>query len=100
MTGFFPKYTDQLKTHPDLWVFYLPDKELSSSGDRFFVATHLEVEEMQLVVNKGNKTEKGKGKGADNIPLKVMLNCTHEDRWDKTRDLLNKFEPDAAGQRR
>lgn len=87
MTGFFPKYTDSSKPHPDLWVFYLPDKDLSSSGDRFFIATHNEVEAMQLIVNKGNKTEKGKG--ADNIPLKVILDFPYEDAWSKVDHLLN-----------
>ncbi|MCC5849973.1 MAG: hypothetical protein JJU29_17950 [Verrucomicrobia bacterium] len=91
MTGFFPKYTNPSKPHPDLWVFYLPDKDLSTSGDRFFVATHDEVEEMQLIANKGNKTEKGKG--ADNIPLKVILEFSHEDAWTKTTRLLNSSEP-------
>jgi len=90
MTGFFPKYTDPTKLHPDIWIFYLPDKELSESGDRFFIATHREVEEMQLVVNKGNKTEKGKG--ADNIPLKVMTNYRYESRWDTISNILNEFE--------
>jgi len=92
MTGFFPKYTDPSRTHPDIWVFYLPDKELSSSGDRFFIATHAEVQEMQLVVNKGNKTESGKG--ADNIPLKVMLNYSHEDAWEKAGNALKRSEQD------
>jgi hypothetical protein len=26
VTGFYPKYTDSSKLHPNLWVFYLPDK--------------------------------------------------------------------------
>lgn len=67
-------------------MFYLPDKELSSSGDRFFIATHSEVEQMQLSVNKGNKTERGKG--ADNIPLKAMLQYPYEDQWEKAGKLL------------
>ena len=79
MTGFFPKYTDPEKMHPDIWIFYMPDKNLSENGDRFFIASHKEVESMQLKVNKGSKTEKGKG--ADNIPLKIIADGDYENRW-------------------
>jgi hypothetical protein len=72
--------------HPDLWIFYLPDADLTENGDRFFIATHAEVEELQLIVNKGNKTEKGRG--ADNIPLKLLSNDKYESRWQLPRNLL------------
>lgn len=80
VTGYYPKYTEQRAIQPDLWVFYLPDKERSSNGDRFFVATHEQVAEIQLVVNKGNKTLKGQG--CDNIPLKFLIEFNLEDKWD------------------
>lgn len=79
VTGYFPKYTDASSLHPDLWVFYLPDKDLSTGGDRFFIASHKQVGEFQLEVNKGRKTLKGQG--CDNIPLKLLLEKGIEDKW-------------------
>ncbi|MEA1952105.1 MAG: hypothetical protein U9N87_12015 [Planctomycetota bacterium] len=87
VTGYFPKYTDPTKKHPDVWVFYLPDKELSTSGDRFFIATHEKVGAMQLQVNKGVKTEPGKG--CDNIPRKIIETHKIENQWDLFQKLLD-----------
>jgi hypothetical protein len=91
VTGYYPKYTDTLSKHPDIWVFYLPHKQGNSNGDRFFILTHEEVAELQLIVNKGNKTEKGKG--CDNIPLSLLENYKEkfEERWGVVGDLLNKL---------
>lgn len=86
VTSYYPKYTDPTKQHPDMWVFYLPDSQLSVNGDRFFLATHEEVAEIQLVVNKGNKTLSGQG--VDNIPLKVLETYPYEGRWDLPGELL------------
>lgn len=88
VTGFFPKYTDPKKAHPDVWIFYLPDKEFSTNGDRFFIATHEQVEVIQLEVNKGNRTLSGKG--CDNIPLKLLLQKDIEDNWNVINLLLSK----------
>lgn len=88
VTGFFPKYTDTKKLHPDIWVFYLPDKNRSTNGDRFFIANHEQVEKIQLEVNKGNKTLSGKG--CDNIPLKLLLQKDIEDNWNVINLLLSK----------
>ena len=35
VTGYFPKYSQPRAITPDLWVFYLPDEDRSSNGDRF-----------------------------------------------------------------
>lgn len=88
VTGYYPKYTDPSKASPDVWVMYLPDKQAKSNGDRFFILTHEEVAELQLVVNKGNKTEKGKG--CDNIPLRLLLENIErfEDRWGLFEEML------------
>ena len=88
VTGFFPKYAEPGELEPDLWVLYLPNKGGASDGDRFFLLTHEEIGELQLIVNKGNKTEKGKG--VDNIPLKVLLENRpdSEDRWTLLSELL------------
>ena len=88
VTGYYPKYTSPKETQPDLWVLYLPNKGMSSDGDRFFLLTHSEIGELQLIVNKGVKTEKGKG--VDNIPLKVLLEhrTDSENRWELIESLL------------
>jgi|WetSurMetagenome_2_1015567.scaffolds.fasta_scaffold375033_1 hypothetical protein len=89
VTGYYPKYSNPT-IHPDIWVFYLPCQELTTTGDRFFIATHEEVGELQLCVNKGKKTEKGKG--CDNIPLKFFVQSRKkfEERWDLFAEELNK----------
>lgn len=89
VTGYYPKYNDPSKMHPDLWIFYLPDKALSSNGDRFFIATHRKVGEIQLIVNKGNKTLSGKG--VDNIPLKLLEEHQCEDDWSVVDETLDKI---------
>ena len=87
VTGYYPKYTDDDHRHPDVWVFYLPQRN-ASDGDRFFILKHEEVGEMQLLVNKGVKTEKGKG--CDNIPLAVLERGKdkYENRWELFKELL------------
>jgi hypothetical protein len=91
VTGYYPKYTQNNREHPDVWIFYLPNNDASSSGERFFIATHKEVGTLQLQVNKGVKTKAGKG--YDNIPLKLLQQkqVTFEDRWDLIDKLLKKL---------
>lgn len=88
VTGYYPKYTDESKLSPDVWVLYLPNKDAKSDGDRFFILTHKEVGELQLIVNKGHKTEKGQG--CDNIPLNLLLEYADrfEDRWGLFHELI------------
>lgn len=88
VTSYYPKYTNPKDIEPDLWVLYMPNKDLISDGDRFFLFTHAEIGELQLIVNKGVKTEKGKG--VDNIPLKILLEhqADSENRWDLISRLL------------
>jgi len=85
VTGYYPKYTDRKKVHPDIWVFYLPNPVLTN-GDRFFIVTHEEVGKIQLIVNKGHKTLLGKG--CDNIPLKLLEEKEVEDNWGIVKNLL------------
>ncbi len=91
VTGYYPKYTQNNRERPDIWIFYLPNKDTSSSGDRFFIATHKEVGVLQLQVNKGVKTEKGEG--CDNIPLKLLeqKRSKFENRWSLIEELLRKM---------
>lgn len=88
VTGYFPKYSGPSDSEPDLWIFYLLNKNKLSDGDRFFLLTHAEVGKLQFIVNKGNITKKGKG--VDNIPLKVLLEHRpdSEDRWNLIAELL------------
>ena len=79
VTGYYPKYSDPDALHPDIWVFYLPDKMLSICGDRFFIATHAETGRLQLDVNKGKKTTRGAG--VDNIPLSKLEGAGSENAW-------------------
>jgi len=87
VTGYYPKYTEQRPIQPNIWIFYLPDKERSSHGDRFFIATHEQVAEIQLKVNKGNKTLKGKG--CDNIPVKFLEEANIENKWDTISEMIH-----------
>ncbi len=81
VTGYYPKYSDPDRQHPDVWVFYLLQDDSHANGDRFFILTHEEVGKIQLVVNKGRKTEKGEG--CDNIPLAMLEpdKDKYENRW-------------------
>lgn len=93
VTGYYPKYTDPKSLHPDIWVLYLPEADGKSNGDRFFVLTHEEVGELQLKVNGGKKTEKGRG--CDNIPLKELLKINQaEEEWEKIEVALKGFPVD------
>ena len=69
VTGFFPKYTDPNKIHPDIWIFFIPGY-INQKEDVFYILTHQQVREAQLIVNKGNQTQKGKG--VDNISIKRL----------------------------
>jgi hypothetical protein len=89
VTGYYPKYTEPSSRRPDVWVFYLPCRDADSDRDRFFILTHKEAGELQLIVNGGKKTKKGEG--CDNIPV-AMLNKkkdTLENRWSLFDELLN-----------
>jgi len=91
VTGYFPKYSNPVDIFPDVWVMYLPEKNGNTNGDRFYILTHGEVGDLQLVVNKGIKTEKGKG--CDNIPVKFFeeKNQIFENRWELIQDILSKI---------
>jgi hypothetical protein len=89
VTGYYPKYTDTSKAHPDVWVFFLPRQAPKACKDRFFILSHDEVRTIQLAVNKGKETEKGQG--CDNIPLKMLdgKSNAYEDRWELFEKLLD-----------
>jgi len=88
VTGYYPKYTDGDKVHPDIWVLFAPDKD--PHLDRFFILKHTDVAEIQLDVNNGTKTKAGEG--VDNIPIKLLSEkyLQHENKW----ELFGKIEPE------
>jgi len=88
VTNYFPKYTDSDKLHPDIWVLFLPAKDIETGKDRFFILKHVEIEELQLIVNKGRKTEKGQG--VDNIPVRLIEERKNEieNRWNLLSEII------------
>ena len=79
VTGYFQKYSQTKATNPDFWVFYLPDKDRSSHGDRFFVLSHADVGRIQLTINKGVKPKSGEG--VDNISIRILEETKSADNW-------------------
>ena len=76
ITGFFQKYYDINKLHPDIWVLVQIDNE---NKFHFFVLTHNEVAELQMIRNK--QTEYVKNNGVDNLLISDLLK--YENMWEK-----------------
>lgn len=88
ITSYFPKYKSESETDPDFWVFFQPRKPLSKNDDDcFYVLSHKEVREFQLIVNRGIETVKGEG--VDNIPIKLIEKEAADalNDWDKIKTL-------------
>ncbi len=87
VTGYFPKYKDKNFNDPDIWVFYLPGYFIKSE-DLYYILTHQQVREAQLIVNKGNETKAGKG--VDNIPIKILESYfpNSKNNWEVIETLL------------
>ena len=89
VTGYFPKYScdNDLAPAPDLWVLFLPN-EKKPEGDTFFLLTHKEIRELQILANNGKETKKGEG--VDNIPLKILLEKRPDskNRWELIDKLI------------
>jgi len=95
VTGFYQKYPDEMKPHPDFWVLY------SVSGDgaeQFFVLSHQEMATAQAERNSpGNAmswsdTAQAVAKGVDNVLAKDLWE--HESRWDKIVDYCSAAKTD------
>lgn len=87
VTSYFPKYTETNSTDPDLWVLYQPWKFNDEQEDKFFVLTHKEIRELQLIVNKGNTTKAGQG--VDNIPINLLMKSGIQlNQWEKISKLI------------
>jgi hypothetical protein len=84
VTGFYQKYGDEMKEHPDFWVLYA----LGADGvEQFFVLTHDEMAEVQAGRNFPGRTltwaERGEAvaRGVDNVRVDDV--DAHRDGWDK-----------------
>lgn len=76
VTGFFQKYYDKDKIHPDFWILVQIDAENVS---HYFILTHEEMGKVQMDRNEMDKWEKIDG--CDNVLLKDIEQF--EDKWDK-----------------
>lgn len=88
VTSYFPKYSNSSYTDPDFWVLYQPKLFNGDNVDVFYVLSHKEVRDIQLIVNKGNETLKGKG--VDNIPIKLLKSMENiNGNWGKIQVIDN-----------
>ena len=78
VTGFFQKFYDLARVHPDYWVFV----HLNKNDDaHYYILTHAEVEQVQMQQNNLTVRPTTKPKGCDNILLKQIVQ--HENAWHK-----------------
>ena len=87
VTGFFQKYQDEMKVHPDFWVLYW----LAEKGpERFFILSHQEMARAQAERNQPGQvmtwaeSAAAVAKGVDNVLAKDLT--AHDSRWDKIVD--------------
>jgi len=84
VTGFYQKYTEEIKEHPDFWVLYSLNRD---GTERFFVLTHQEMADAQAARNFAGRSlswaerAQGVARGVDNVLGKNLL--TYEGDWQK-----------------
>jgi hypothetical protein len=90
VTGFYQKYAEEAKDHPDFWVLY----SLKESGaEDFFVLTHKEMAEVQADRNFLGRnltwTERAQEvvRGVDNVLAKDLQ--AHRNAWEKIEEWCN-----------
>jgi hypothetical protein len=76
VTGFFQKYFDKSRIHPDFWVLVQIDEENNS---HYYILTHEEMGEVQMKRNEMDKWEKIDG--CDNVLLRDL--DPFKEQWDK-----------------
>jgi hypothetical protein len=87
VTGFYQKYKDEGKEHPDFWVLYWLTK---GGADEFFVLTHLEMARAQGERNFPGQSltwaehAQGVATGVDNVLAKDLQ--VHASAWHKIVD--------------
>ena len=67
VTGFFQKYYDKLRTHPDFWVLVQIGEENIS---HYYILNHEQMGEVQMKRNEMDKWEKIEG--CDNVLLRDL----------------------------
>lgn len=67
VTGFFQKYYDKTKPHPDYWIIVNIDRYLIN---HYYILTHEEIGKLQMMRNK--MTEYKKIEGCDNLLIKDL----------------------------
>ena len=85
VTGFFQKYYDKSRIHPDFWIFVHIDTENMS---HYYILTHEEMGEVQMKRNEMDNWEKIEG--CDNVLL-----CDLElfkDKWDIIESIKEETE--------
>lgn len=75
VTGFFQKYFDNSRIHPDFWILVHIDSENLS---HYYILTHEEMGEIQMKRNEMDKWEKIEG--CDNVLLRDLE--PFKDKWD------------------
>ena len=80
VTGFFQKYFDQSRIHPDFWVLVQIDEENMS---HYYILTHEEMGEVQMKRNEMDKWEKIEG--CDNVLLRDL--DPFKEKWDKFENI-------------
>lgn len=77
VTGFFQKYFDPSKCHPDYWVLVHIDSQNTS---HFYILTHQEMGDVQMLRNGMSAWGPNPG-GVDNVLLKHIVQF--ENMWSK-----------------
>ena len=85
VTGFFQKYFDKTRIHPDFWVLVQIDEENIS---HYYILTHEEMGEVQIKRNEMNKWEKIVG--CDNVLLHDL--ASFKERWDKFEIVKREYQ--------
>ena len=80
VTGFFQKYFDKSRIHPDFWVLVQIDEENMS---HYYILTHEEMGEVQMKRNEMDKWEKIEG--CDNVLLRDL--DPFKEKWDKFENI-------------
>ena len=90
VTGFYQKYKDEMRDHPEFWVLYSLGEDLT---EEFFILTHGEMVMAQNARNFPGKTMTyaehalAVAKGVDNVLAKDLQD--HKSAWHKIVDYLN-----------
>lgn len=89
LTGFFQKYKDEIRDHPDFWVLYTMK---GVDNEAFFVLTHAEMARAQGLRNYPGKTMTyvehalAVKKGVDNVLARDLQE--HKSAWWKIVEYL------------